>query len=201
MTTTPLTATEAPTARPPIGRRAALNGLFLAAVAATVALDQLTKHIARTSLAPGERWPDAASGIARFFTFTHVHNTGMAFGLGQGRSAVFAVVAIVIVTGLAIYQARLPGEHWWLRLGFGLQAGGAIGNLIDRLRQGYVTDFLDFQVWPVFNVADSAIFLGVAVLAWHLWHHPPAPGDAPAAEPAGAEPPGGEPHADAPTAS
>lgn len=213
MTTTPLTSTDFDAAASR-GRRAALNGLFAAAVCATVALDQWTKHIVIGRLAPGERWPDAASGaasgVARFFTFTHVHNTGMAFGLGQGRSAVFAVVAIVIVTGLAVYQSRLPAHHWWLRIALGLQAGGAIGNLVDRLRQGYVTDFLDFQVWPVFNVADSAIFLGVFVLAWHLWRHPPAPDAAPAVDsapdPTAMEPPGPEPRlaesrVDAPTAS
>lgn len=155
----------------PPGRRpgAADHGLFAAALLATLALDQLTKQLVIGWLAPGERWPAADAAISRFFTFTHVHNTGMAFGLGQGRSTLFALVATAIVLGLMVYQARLPLGARWLRLALGLQAGGAIGNLVDRLRHGHVTDFFDFQVWPVFNVADSAIFIGVAILAWHLW--------------------------------
>jgi len=158
-------AGAAPVRRP----GAADHGVFAVASVATLALDQLTKQLVIDWLAPGERWPAADAAISRFFTFTHVHNTGMAFGLGQGRSELFALVATVIVLGLMVYQARLPLGARWLRLALGLQAGGAIGNLVDRLRHGHVTDFFDFQVWPVFNVADSAIFIGVAILAWHLW--------------------------------
>lgn len=157
-------------AAPGAGRaRAAAHGLFAAALLSTVALDQLTKHFVRGWLAPGERWPGAESALTKVFTFTHVHNTGMAFGLGQGRSEVFALIATIVVLGLMVYQSRLPLDAGWLRLALGLQAGGAIGNLTDRLRRGYVTDFFDLQVWPVFNIADSAIFIGVAILAWHLW--------------------------------
>ncbi len=165
-----MTASDAAAAPPAEARaRGRDHGLFAAALLVVVALDQLTKQLVIGWLAPGERWPGAEAAISRFFTFTHVHNTGMAFGLGQGRSELFALVATVVVLGLMVYQARLPLGAGWLRLALGLQAGGAIGNLIDRLRQGYVTDFFDFQVWPVFNVADSAIFCGVAILAWHLW--------------------------------
>lgn len=189
---------DAPVAAPG-ARRAVPFRWFATVVLTTVALDQLTKHLVIGWLAPGERWPGAGAAIARWFTFTHVHNTGMAFGLGQGRSAWFAVVASVVVVGLAVYQSHLPAEARLLRLAIGLQVGGAIGNLIDRLRHGYVTDFFDFQVFPVFNVADSAISIGVAVLAWHLWRAAPAeaaeaaaapPADpTPAPTPAGIAPP------------
>jgi signal peptidase II len=78
-------------------------------------------------------------------------------------------VALVVVAGIFLYERQLPPAAVWPRLALGLVAGGAIGNVIDRFRQGYVTDFLDFKFWPVFNVADSCIVVGVLVLAAYLW--------------------------------
>lgn len=144
--------------------------IFAGVALATIALDQLSKQAAIMALPEaGDRWPGAEAAIARFFTFTHVHNTGMAFGLGKDNSNFFLILALVVVAALAIWQSRLPVEDKLSRVGLGLVAGGALGNAIDRARLGWVTDFLDFQVWPVFNLADTAIFLGVAALALALW--------------------------------
>lgn len=142
---------------------------FALTAAAVLTLDQVTKRAVAARLPEGARWPGPEHPISNVFTFTHIHNTGMAFGLGQGYSQLFLVLALVVTTILIVWQWRLEPEARLMRLALGLQVGGALGNAFDRVRQGWVTDFLDFQVWPVFNVADSAISVGVVILAWCLW--------------------------------
>ena len=149
-------------------RLSAMRWFALTAII-VLALDQLTKRVVDARLPAGARWPGAEHAISRYFTFTHVHNTGMAFGLGQGKSTLFLALALAVTAFLVIWQWRLSPEERLLRVALGLQVGGALGNAFDRVRQGWVTDFLDFQFFPVFNVADSAISIGVAILAWHLW--------------------------------
>lgn len=95
---------------------------------------------------------------------TYVQNTGAAFGILADRTKVFIAVAIVIIVVVMRYFRYVPKDNYLLRLGLTFGLSGAIGNLIDRIRLGYVIDFIDFRVWPVFNVADSAIFLGVIAL-------------------------------------
>lgn len=150
-------------------RRGRDRWVFLATAALVVILDQVTKAIVIAQLPVGGRWPGPESPVSRFFTFTHVGNTGVAFGMFQGQSDILLVVSLVVIAALLWYRRRAPAGATWLNVALGLQVGGAIGNLVDRVRIGHVTDFLDFQVWPVFNVADSAIFLGVVVLGWHMW--------------------------------
>lgn len=140
-----------------------------AAVAAVVlALDQATKLAVIDWLAPGTGWPAPDAGIGRYLRIVHVHNTGVAFGMFQGRNALFAVLATAVVTGLVAYTARLPGDGRALRVAVGLVAGGAVGNLIDRVVHGYVVDFIHAHwgaaYFPAFNVADSAITVGAASL-------------------------------------
>ncbi len=126
-------------------------------------VDQLTKAWVRATIPPNtsllEDWP---------VRLTHIYNTGAAFGLFQDRSIIFVGIAILAAGLIVYYYRRLPDDAWLVRLGLGLQLGGAIGNLIDRLWQGYVTDFIDFRWWPVFNVADSSIVLGVILLGYYL---------------------------------
>jgi signal peptidase II len=141
---------------------------FFAIAGVIVLFDQLSKAAVRGWLVRGESWP-ADAPLLGVYRFTHVHNTGMAFGLGQGRSAVFLVVAVLVVVLLSVWQWRLPAAERWLRIALAMQVGGAVGNAIDRVHQGHVTDFFDFLVFPVFNIADSAISIGVALLAWQLW--------------------------------
>jgi signal peptidase II len=93
-----------------------------------------------------------------------VHNTGAAFGLFPNQTILFVVVAVVIVTALIVSYRRLARGPIWLRIGLGLVLGGALGNLSDRVRLGYVIDFVDVRWWPVFNLADSCIVAGVLIL-------------------------------------
>lgn len=135
---------------------------------AIVALDQWTKYLVRSSLEVGESWlpfPD----LTQFLRVVHWHNTGAAFGILPQASLVFTIVAVVVAVVIVIYWPRVPSEQWALRLALAMQLGGAIGNLASRLTQGVVTDFIAVGNFPVFNVADSSISVGVAVLIIATW--------------------------------
>jgi signal peptidase II len=138
--------------------------LFLLAVAlAVVGADQATKVAVERALPLNASWapfPD----LVPFFCLTHVSNTGAAFGLFPTGSLLFAVIAVAVSLFILVYNFRLGTGELLLRYALGLQLGGAVGNLIDRLRLGHVTDFLDFGPWPVFNLADMAVVGGVLVL-------------------------------------
>lgn len=135
--------------------------LQLAALA--LALDQLTKFVVRQTLEWHHSWP--ATGL---FRFTHVHNTGSAFGLFQDQNLPLLFVSLVGVLVLAyIYQSQDRPTRL-LRVSIALMLGGALGNLIDRVHQGHVTDFIDVGPWPVFNLADSAIVIGLCMMGWML---------------------------------
>jgi signal peptidase II len=104
------------------------------------------------------------------FSLTYTTNTGAAFGLFADRGMLFILIAFAVVAAIVFYYRYLPEGYPWVRLALGLQLGGALGNLIDRLRQGYVIDFIDLNFWPlknwpIFNIADSAIVVGVSLLA------------------------------------
>ena len=152
----------------------------LAAVTAVVILvaDQITKVLALEHLRPGA----PVSVVDGFFALTLVMNPGLAFGLLSSTPAAWRwIVALLSIGALAVLGTvglrLLPAGGWAARLAFGLIFGGAIGNLIDRGRFGAVVDFLDFYWrgyhWPAFNVADSAISVGVALLALRLLVAPP----------------------------
>ena len=141
-----------------------------AVAALVVLLDQLTKHLVTTRLDVGQSW-DIVPGLAPIFRITLVTNTGAAFGLLQGWSNVFIVIAIIVITVIIFYTHSIPDGQTLMRVAMGLQLGGAMGNLVDRLRyQGSVVDFFDLNFWPlrewpVFNVADASIVSGVTLLA------------------------------------
>jgi signal peptidase II len=143
--------------------------VFVSTALFILALDQVSKAAVRAWLAPGERWPGPDNLLSHVFTFTHVNNTGIAFGMFRGNSNLLLLVSLCVVIGLLAYRRQTPQDALWPHVALGLVVAGAIGNAIDRLHQGHVTDFLDFQVWPVFNVADTCIFLGVVLLGWHMW--------------------------------
>ncbi len=138
---------------------------LVAAVA--LALDQCSKYLVVSSLELYGSWAPIPA-LANVFTIHHVTNTGAAFGLFQNGSLVFAIVAVVVSAVIVMYYRHLPDGQWLVRLSLGLQLAGALGNLIDRVRVGHVIDFLDFQVWPVFNLADASIVCGVILLAYLL---------------------------------
>ena len=129
----------------------------------TLAADQLTKALIVASFVRGESLPL----LPPLLCLTYVQNTGAAFGLFKGQQPLFVILSLlvigVITWELATKRANDAVTVW----GCGLVLGGAAGNLIDRLRLGYVIDFIDLRVWPVFNVGDSAITVGVALLLFH----------------------------------
>lgn len=130
--------------------------------------DQVTKHLVATRLEVGQS-VDLIPWLAPVFSITHVTNTGVAFGMFQGLSSLFIIAHVIAAVVIIIYSRRLPPGQWVLRLALGLALGGAVGNLIDRVRQGYVVDFFDVNFWPlqdfpVWNVADNSIVGGVALL-------------------------------------
>ncbi len=133
------------------------------AAALTFTADQLSKAWVREHLALYESWAPIPA-LARYFTFTHVTNTGIAFGLFREWGSLLVAVAVVVIAFLLLYTQQLATARWPVQIAMGLQLGGAFGNLVDRIRFGFVTDFLDFKFWPVFNLADSAIVVGMVLL-------------------------------------
>lgn len=142
---------------------------FLFGIAGTiVVLDQLTKELVRRNLAFEEMWApwDWLMPYARIVNW---RNFGAAFGMFQNGALVFTILGIVVSILIIFYFPRVPREEWLLRLALALQLGGALGNLIDRLTQGYVTDFISVGGFPVFNVADSCLTIGAVLLVVSVW--------------------------------
>ena len=123
------------------------------------ALDRLTKSLVSANVPFGTEVPV----VGHLVGITNLHNSGAAFGFAPAGAALYLVAAVVVSIGLSIYVARHPGE---LRTDaiLGLIMGGTMGNGFDRIAFGTVTDFINFHFWPVFNVADSAISIGVVAL-------------------------------------
>ena len=142
--------------------------LFLTALLVAIA-DQLSKFWIRSNLDIGESLFEIG-----FFRLTHVNNTGAAFGLFQGQSFLLTIIALVGVATLSLYALFFHHRFPFLgnrlgKLALGLVLGGTVGNnLIDRIRLGFITDFIDFNFWPAFNIADSAIVVGVILLAYSI---------------------------------
>ena len=144
--------------------------LVLLTALAVLAADQAAKAWALARLAPH----GSVAALPGVVNWTFVQNRGAAFGLLQDQTALFVVVAVLVIAAILYWIPQLPGRARGIRLALGLQLGGALGNLIDRLRWGYVVDFIDLQFWPlhrwpVFNIADAAIVSGTALLVLWLW--------------------------------
>lgn len=131
---------------------------------AVVILDQFSKYIVVENMALGESTPI----IEEVFHLTYILNPGAAFGMFAHNRLFFIAIAVVVI-GIIIWARReILASPWEVKAGCGLFLGGAIGNLIDRARQGLVIDFFDFRIWPVFNIADIAICIGVGLIIWNL---------------------------------
>jgi signal peptidase II len=141
------------------------NVVFGCIALLVVLADQLCKSWIRANLALGQSLFDTG-----FFRIVRVHNTGASFGIFKDHNLTLIIVACVgiVVILLLVFLLR---SHWsfldnmLVMSAIGLVMGGTIGNLIDRIRLGYVTDFIDFKVWPAFNIADSAVTVGVIIVA------------------------------------
>jgi signal peptidase II len=140
---------------------AALAAIALAAVAA----DQLTKYVVTSNIAL-----DDGVNVLGPFWIHHVRNSGIAFGLFASATAVVILATGIAVAWMLLFFGRSGARHPVLPVALGLVIGGSLSNLLDRVRLGYVTDFLDFRYWPAFNLADSFIVVGVFVLLGVLIH-------------------------------
>ncbi|MCC7362993.1 MAG: signal peptidase II [Dehalococcoidia bacterium] len=136
---------------------------FLVLAAVAVALDQLTKAMIVAWLDRGDSVPE--EGLIRI---VHITNSGAAFGMLQGAGPLLAITSIVGMAAILVYLFAPGFANPIMRIGLALMLGGAIGNLIDRVRNGEVVDFVKVPNFPAFNVADSCITVGVIILMWAL---------------------------------
>ena len=145
------------------------RAILIIVAVVVIFLDQLTKWLVESNLAIGEVWEPSAA-LAPLFRVVHTFNTGAAFGLFAGGSLFFAITAVIVSIAILFFNHRLEGDNKWLRIALGLQLGGALGNFIDRVRIGQVTDFVDLGPWPfLFNIADLAVVSGAVLLAILVW--------------------------------
>ena len=137
---------------------------FVSVALLVVIFDQLTKYYVVENFYLGESVPV----IENIFHWTYILNPGAAFGMLEGSRWFFVVIAVVVLGGIWYMKDEINEGGWMMQYGAALFGGGAIGNLIDRARSGLVVDFFDFRIWPVFNVADIAICVGVAMILWKV---------------------------------
>jgi len=155
-------------------------------IIAVVVLDQVTKYIIKSTM----NLYDSFQVLGDFFRITYIENAGMAFGVQMQNKVIFTLLSVAAAVIVLVYLIRLPKENFIFRFSLALIMGGAVGNLIDRMTVGRVVDFLDvdfFDIslpafnflfinfpgysmtrWPVFNVADSAVTIGMILIAWFI---------------------------------
>ena len=128
-----------------------------------IAIDQVSKFFIKANMTWGQSIPDEG-----FFRITYSTNEGMVFGLFANQTFLITLTAIVGIAAIIIYSRYTMFNHVLVRVALGLMLGGSVGNLIDRIRLGEVTDFIDVGAWPVFNLADSAAVVGVVLIIYYL---------------------------------
>lgn len=140
--------------------------LLIAAI--IVVIDQITKVLVRRYLPFGEMW-SPWDWMMPYVRLLHISNTGAAFGMFKNANPVFMALAVIVSAAIVYYYPRVPKEEKIVRFALSLQLAGAVGNLIDRILFGAVTDFISVGDFAIFNVADSSITVGVAVLLLAVW--------------------------------
>ncbi|MFQ6020191.1 MAG: signal peptidase II [Dehalococcoidia bacterium] len=167
----------------PTKRRAGRGGrhpIFFGVAALVLALDQATKELVRATLERGDSWPSADWAVR----IHHITNTGAAFGVLKDQTGFLIVTTLIGLAAILLYYRYPPFDHLIVPIAMGMMLGGAVGNLADRIRLGRVTDFIDFPLWPAFNLADASVVVGIgALLAAYVLLEPrrsePQPGPAP----------------------
>lgn len=140
--------------------------IFTALVVLTI--DLLSKYIVQSNMELYQSIPV----VENIFHITYILNPGAAFGMLAYKTSFFVAVSAALILGVVFFYRRIARETLLVKLSLGMVAGGAVGNLIDRIRYGKVVDFLDFRVWPVFNLADTAIVIGVGLLILEIMRRP-----------------------------
>jgi len=148
-------------------RLASLTTLLLIG-AIILTLDRITKMLVLQNLAEHEAWAPVPA-LARLVRITHITNSGAAFGLFDKMGNLFLWVALLVAVAIVYYVSTYPSLPGLVQFSLGLQLGGALGNMWDRIAFGSVVDFVDIGFWPIFNVADSSIVIGVLILMFWLW--------------------------------
>jgi signal peptidase II len=144
--------------------------VFLLGVAGFIVfVDQWSKNLVRTLIPLGTSW-SPWQWLEPYARLVHWQNTGAAFGMLQGFGLVFTILAFIVAIGILYYYRQVPHSEWLMRLAMAMMLGGAVGNLIDRLTQGTVTDFISVGTFAVFNVADASISVGTALLIFAVWN-------------------------------
>lgn len=147
-----------------------LDYVFLLSIALVIViLDQWTKNLVRTMIPFGQSW-SPWTWLEPYLRIVHWQNTGAAFGMFQRFGMVFTVLAFIVSIGILYYYPQVPRKEWVMRLAMAMMLGGAVGNLIDRLTRGTVTDFVSVGTFAVFNVADACISVGTLILILALWN-------------------------------
>lgn len=139
---------------------------ILTAAAVTI-VDQAVKWFVQGHMELGESIPV----ILNVFHLTYIMNPGAAFGILKYQHGFFLGIVVVLFAAYGWMRKRIPPKPAYFPMAIGLLLGGALGNAIDRVRLAGVVDFLDFRIWPIFNVADMAICLGVALILYYFWRH------------------------------
>jgi signal peptidase II len=142
--------------------------LFVLIAGTLIVLDQWTKSLVRANLDMGEIW-SPWPWLSPYARIVHWYNTGVAFGMFQDHGMLFTVLNSIIAGFILIFFPRLSENDWFLKVALSMQFGGAVGNLIDRMTIGHVTDFVSIGNFAVFNVADASVTTGVAVMIIGLW--------------------------------
>lgn len=129
-----------------------------------ILIDQLSKVYIQETMTVGMSLPI----ITDVFHITYIVNPGAAFGILENQRIFFIFIAIAMILVVAYIYPKIPSNSGFLRLGIALLVGGAIGNVIDRVKSGYVVDFFDFRIWPIFNIADITIVAGVTLIIYSM---------------------------------
>ena len=136
-----------------------------------VIFDQVTKFVTRARLDIGEIWPDWP------VRFTHIKNSGSAFGLFDGQTLFLIIASIVAIAFMVYFFRQAAGQSYVISAAMGMILGGAVSNLADRIRDGHVTDMIEFPHYPVFNVADSSVVIGIVIVVLRVLLAPKADGE------------------------
>lgn len=139
--------------------------MYFIIIAIIVALDQVTKYLIQANMQMGQ----SSAICGDLFYLTYIHNYGAAFSLLQNHTGLLIAFPSAVTLVVMVMMAKMRKKaHWTLLLSMALIAGGGVGNLIDRVAYGYVVDFFDFRIWPIFNVADIAVCCGCAFLVIYM---------------------------------
>jgi len=147
--------------------------MYIVIIAIVIVLDQLTKYLIQANFDLNT----TVSLIDGIFHITYIHNSGAAFSLFENKTGFLIAMQVIVISIVLVYLVKKQKkEHWCLLLSLSLIVAGGMGNLIDRAAKGYVVDFLDFRIWPIFNVADISVCVGCGLLVLYMFFIEPKRG-------------------------